>query len=54
MAVEELWAEYHLEVYQGERGDVCLHAVRRSLLPSDHPATDQNILEGKKRTKPTV
>ena len=46
--------EYHLEVYQGERGDVCLHAVRRSLLPSDHPATDRNILEGKKRTRPTV
>jgi len=44
--------DYHLEGFEGQRGDACLHAVRRTLLPSSHPAHDFRLLTGKKRTRP--
>lgn len=48
--------EYHVELYQGERGDECLHAVRRTLLHASHPARTANLLQdvGKRRTRPRV
>ncbi len=44
--------EYHLELYDGARGDQCLHAVRRTLLAPDHPDYDPSLLNriGKQRT----
>jgi plasmid replication initiation protein len=44
--------EYHLTRFKGERGDVCLHAVRRTLLADKHPNRDSSLREGRKRTAP--
>lgn len=46
--------EYHLTTYKGDRGDECVHAVRRSFLAPGHPAADRNLLReiGKRRTRP--
>ena len=37
--------EYHLTIYDGARGDPCLHAVRRTLLAPDHQAHDRELLQ---------
>jgi plasmid replication initiation protein len=44
--------EYHLTRFKGERGDACLHAVRRTLLADRHPAHDDRLRESRKRTAP--
>jgi len=48
--------EYHLTIYDGARGDPCLHAVRRTLLSPGHQAYDPELLHdvGKRRTRMRV
>ena len=48
--------EYHVELYDGSRGDVYLHAVRRTLLAPSHPSYDANLLRelGKRRRRPKI
>ena len=45
--------EYYLTIYDGARGDPCLHAVRRTLLAPGHQAHDPELLQeiGKRRTR---
>lgn len=46
--------EYHVNLYDGDRGDECIHAVRRTLLAPNHPAYDADVFQqtGKRRTRP--
>ena len=48
--------EYHLTAYEGDRGDECIHAVRRDRLAVDHEAHDGRMLteRGKRRTRPRI
>lgn len=44
--------DYHLEAFKGAKGDDCLHAVRRELLPGDHPASRLEL--PRRRTTPAL
>jgi len=48
--------EYALSLQPGARGDEILHAIRRTLLASDHPAADRDLRQerGKRRTSPKL
>lgn len=48
--------EYHVELFKGDRGDECLRAVRRTLLPMGHQARDAELLQehGKQRIRPAM
>jgi len=48
--------EYHVSIYRGDRGDECLHAVRRTFLAEGHPARDTELIrsKGKRKTRPRL